>query len=62
MNNPELTDLDLFEQLLIRINQPYDTSETLDGSYDITCLSPETNGICIEFDSNKKFKKMERAL
>ena len=60
MDKPDITDLDLFEQLLIRLGQPYDTSQTLDGCYDIACLSPETNGICIEFDKNKKFKKIDR--
>lgn len=53
-NNMNLSDLELFEQLLSTIGQPFDSSTTLNG-YDIECLSPESHGLCIEFDENKKF-------
>ncbi len=56
MPNPK-TDLELFEELLSRIGQEYDSSQTLTG-YDIEFLSPESAGICVEFDENQKFQKI----
>ena len=51
------TDLELFEELLSRIGQEYDISETLTG-YDVEFLSPESSAVYVEFDENKKFQKI----
>lgn len=50
------TDMDKFLQLLTEIGQEFDDSKTLDG-YDIECVSENCN-ICIEFDEQKRFKKI----